>query len=91
LLATDVVDYLVKKQVPFREAHHVVGALVGLSERLDTPLNQLPYAEVTKIHPALGEDWVQAFDLEQALAARDKPGMPGPKQVAARIAYWRSV
>ena len=89
LLATDVVDYLVKKGVPFREAHHVVGALVGLSEKLETPLNELPYAEVSKIHAELGQDWVQVFDLEQALAARDKPGMPGPNQVAARIAHWR--
>jgi argininosuccinate lyase len=89
LLATDVVDYLVKKGVPFREAHHVVGALVGLSEKLETPLNELPYAEVSKIHAELGQDWVQVFDLEQALAARDKPGMPGPNQVNARIAHWR--
>tara|TARA_B100000886_G_scaffold303692_1_gene234460 strand:- start:231 stop:1211 length:981 start_codon:yes stop_codon:yes gene_type:complete len=91
LLATDVVDYLVKKAIPFREAHHAVGALVALSEQLDTPLNKLPFAEVSKIHEALGEDWVQAFDLEQALAARDKTGMPGPDQVAARIAHWRSI
>lgn len=91
LLATDVVDYLVKKALPFREAHHVVGALVALSEQLDVPLNKLPFEEVSKIHEALDEDWVQAFDLEKALAARDKPGMPGPDQVAARIAHWRNV
>jgi argininosuccinate lyase len=91
LLATDVVDYLVKKAIPFREAHHVVGALVRLSENLATPLNKLPFTEVAKIHEALGEDWVQAFDLEKALAARNKPGMPGPDQVMARIAHWRSV
>ena len=91
LLATDVVDYLVKKAIPFREAHHVVGALVGLSEKLATPLNKLPFTEVAQIHEALGEDWVQAFDLEKALAARNKPGMPGPDQVTARIAHWRSV
>jgi argininosuccinate lyase len=90
LLATDVVDYLVNKGVPFREAHHVVGALVGLSEKLDTPLHKLPFAEVGKIHPSLGEDWVEVFDLSRALSARERPGMPGPKQVAARIAYWRS-
>jgi argininosuccinate lyase len=89
LLATDVVDYLVNKGVPFREAHHVVGALVGLAEQLKTPLNELPHAEVAQIHGALGEDWVRVFDLEKALAARDKPGMPGPKQVAGRIAHWR--
>ncbi len=89
LLATDVVDYLVNKGVAFRDAHHVVGALVGLSENLDTPLDELPYAEVSKVHDALGEDWVDAFDVEKALIARDKPGMPGPNQVAKRIAHWR--
>ena len=68
-----------------------MGALVALSEQLNTPLDKLPFEEVAKIHEALGEDWVQAFNLEKALAARDKPGMPGPDQVAARIAHWRNV
>lgn len=90
LLATDVVDYLVNKGVPFRQAHHVVGELVSLSEKLDLPLNKLPFDIVCQVHEALGEDWTQVFDLKQALAARDKPGMPGPDQVAARIAYWQS-
>jgi argininosuccinate lyase len=91
LLATDVVDYLVRRGVPFRQAHHVVGELVGLAERLATPLDQLPYAEVRRIHPALGEDWVSAFDLSEALSARESEGMPGPRQVAGRIAHWRAV
>ncbi|MEM8868464.1 MAG: argininosuccinate lyase [Verrucomicrobiota bacterium] len=89
LLATDVVDYLVEKGVPFRDAHHVVGALVALSESLKTPLNQLPHSEVVKINPALEADWVEVFDLERALSAREKVGMPGKKQVADRIAYWK--
>lgn len=89
LLATDVVDYLVERAVPFREAHHVVGTLVGLSEKLETPLNELPFDQVAPIHPQLGEDWDSVFDLKRALDAREKPGMPGPKQVAARIAHWR--
>ena len=90
LLATDVVDYLVERNVPFREAHHVVGALVGLSEKLDMPLNALPYDQVAPIHPQLGEDWTMVFDLQRALEARERTGMPGPKQVAARIAHWRA-
>lgn len=90
LLATDVVDYLVRKGVAFREAHHVVGALVGLSEKLDLPLNELPWDEVSPIHPELGQDWVEAFDLRKALEARERPGMPGPQQVASRISHWRS-
>ena len=90
LLATDVVDYLVKKEVPFREAHHIVGALVGLSEKLDTPLHELPFVKVAKIHEALEEDWVLAFDLEKALEGREKPGMPGPREVEKRIKFWQS-
>ena len=91
LLATDLVDYLVKKAVPFREAHHVVGALVGLSEELKTPLSDLPYNKVSKVHEALGEDWSHVFDLKKALNERENVGMPGPKQVANRIAYWRKL
>ena len=89
LLATDLVDYLVERAVPFREAHHVVGELVGLSEKLNVALNEVPYDQVVKIHPQLGADWNQVFDLERAVSQREKPGMPGPKQVAKRIAYWR--
>lgn len=89
LLATDLVDYLVERGVAFREAHHVVGALVGLAEKLDVALDALPYDQVAKIHPQLGEDWNQVFNLKRAIAMREKPGMPGAKQVAERIAYWR--
>jgi argininosuccinate lyase len=91
LLATDVVDYLVNKGVAFREAHHVVGKLVGLSEALDTPMNELPFAKVKEVHEALEADWVEVFDLERALKAREKAGMPGPQQVARRLAHWREL
>ncbi|MGK0309319.1 MAG: argininosuccinate lyase [Lentimonas sp.] len=89
LLATDLVDYLVERAVPFREAHHVVGELVGLSEKLNLALDVLPYDQVAKIHPQLGADWNQVFDLQRAVSRREKPGMPGARQVAGRIAYWR--
>jgi len=91
LLATDLVDYLVEREVPFREAHHVVGELVGLSEKLNLELDQLPYDQVSTIHPQLGEDWNQVFDLKRAIEKREKPGMPGMEQVAERIAHWKSV
>ena len=90
LLATDLVDHLVQKGLPFREAHHVVGALVRLSEQLNLPLNELPPHEVRQIHKALADDWTKVFDLSRALAARERPGMPGPQQVAKRIAHWRN-
>ena len=91
LLATDVVDYLVLKGVAFREAHHVVGKLVALSDKIKTPLNELPYDKVSTIHPDLGRDWSQVFNLDRALNAREQTGMPGPKTIASRLAYWRAL
>ena len=90
LLATDVVDYLVRKEVPFRNAHHIVGALVGLSEKTYTPMPELPLAEVQKISEALEADWVECFEIPKALAGREKPGMPGPETVSGEIARWKA-
>jgi len=89
LLATDVADFLVAKGVPFREAHHAVGALVAAAEEAGVPLDQLSQEKAAAIHAALTADWVDCFSLERALAAREKPGMPGPQTVAAEIQRWR--
>tara|TARA_B110000037_G_scaffold219972_1_gene286422 strand:+ start:76937 stop:78334 length:1398 start_codon:yes stop_codon:yes gene_type:complete len=89
LLATDVVDYLVLKKVPFREAHHLIGALVAESEKTDTPLPELPFATVSALHPAFAEDWVECFSLSAAMKGRENTGMPGPDQVAQQIAFWK--
>ena len=89
LLATDLADYLVRQGVAFREAHHAVGALVALSEKLSLPLPEIPLEKAQKVAPALKEDWVKVFDLGNALAVRERPGMPGPRQVMAEIKRWR--
>lgn len=89
LLATDLADYLVEAGVPFREAHHVVGAVVKLAETSATPLNELPHAAVARIHPALKSDWVNVFDLKRAGQRRQGTGMPGPKQVKKQLTRWR--
>ena len=86
LLATDVVDYLVLKGVPFRDAHHVVGALVKLSESLELPLDSLPFEKVKAIDERIEEDWVSVFSLESALKSRKQIGMPSYEQIASQIA-----
>jgi argininosuccinate lyase len=91
LLATDLADYLVLRGVPFRDAHHAVGAVVRLAEKNASPLNALATAEVQKIHPAFGADWAEVFDLKRGLSKRTGTGMPGPKQVAKQFARWRKV
>lgn len=89
LLATDLADYLVDRGVPFREAHHVVGAVVRLAETSAVQLPQLPTEEVQKLHPAFAADWVSVFDLKRALAKRRGTGMPGPLQVEKQFARWK--
>jgi argininosuccinate lyase len=91
LLATDLADYLVMKGVPFREAHHAVGAVVRLAENNSVALDQLPTEEVHKVHPAFGPDWTEVFDLSRALAKRTGTGMPGPQQVAKQFQRWKKL
>jgi argininosuccinate lyase len=91
LLATDLADYLVRKHVPFRAAHHAVGAVVKLAEHKGVALNQLSLADVKMVHPAFGRDWVHSFDLSKAMARRTGTGMPGPAQVARQFKRWQKL
>ena len=90
LLATDLVDYLVARGIPFRKAHHYVGELVALAEASRCPLHALPLAEARSVCPDLGEDWTEVFSVPRALAMRERPGMPGPQQIKARLQHWHS-
>jgi argininosuccinate lyase len=91
LLATDLVDFLVLKGKPFREAHHVVGALVGLAEQHGVALNQLADDAVAAVDPLLTPDWRTVFDLGRAMAMRERVGMPGPRQTESEIERWRAL
>ena len=84
LLATDLVDFLVKRGMPFREAHHAVGALVAEAESTRTPL---PKLATKKYGAAAGK----VFDVQRALAARTAIGAPSPKNVKAQIARWKKL
>jgi argininosuccinate lyase len=88
LLATDLADFLVMKNIPFREAHHLVGRLVGVAEKLEKPLNTLTDEEAFAVDERLGADWRQVFDLKRAMDMREKEGMPGSAQIQKQMAYW---
>lgn len=85
LLATDLADYLVKKGIPFRHAHELVGKAVAAAIATATPLDQL---DLSAIDPAYGPDAKDVFSLETALAARSNPGAPSISNVRAQIAKW---
>ncbi len=91
LLATDLADYLVRKGLPFRKAHHAVGALVAAAERLGKPLDKLGLAEMRLVESHFSADALDVFDLKQAMARRSLPGAPGTKEVAKQLARWRKL
>ena len=90
LLATDLADYLVRKGMPFRQAHHVVGAAVALAEKLGKPLDKLSLAELQSVDKALGPDALAVFSMAEAMANRNITGAPGTKEVAKQLAQWKT-
>jgi argininosuccinate lyase len=89
LLATDLADYLVRKGMPFRQAHHAVGMVVALAEKSGKPLNQLTLAELQGIDKTFSRDALGVFNLKTAMAKRNLIGAPGTKEVAKQLARWR--
>jgi argininosuccinate lyase len=91
LLATDLADWLVRKGMPFRHAHQVVGAAVAVAEKRGKPLNRLTLKELRKIDALFDADALTVFDLNKALARRNLVGAPAPRQIAGQLARWRKI
>jgi argininosuccinate lyase len=87
-LATDIADYLVRKGLPFREAHGVVGKLVQYAEEHGKTFGQLTLAEYRRFSPLFAAD-IEDLTLVKALAARDVPGGTAPRRVSSAIRRWK--
>ena len=87
--ATDLADYLVKKGLPFRDAHEAVARAVRAAEAKGVDLADLPLAELQAMSPLVGEDVYDVLSLEGSLAARDHLGGTAPAQVRAAVARAR--
>jgi argininosuccinate lyase len=89
LLATDLADYLVRKHVPFRDAHHAVGQLVALAEQKRKPLNKLTLVELRTASDKFKKDALAIFDLRRAFEARAAVlGAPSLKGVLEQLERW---
>ncbi|WP_026929707.1 argininosuccinate lyase [Glycomyces tenuis] len=88
-LATEIADWLVRKGVPFRDAHEVAGACVAHCERLGIELHEIDDAGLAAISEHLDPSVKQVLDVDGALAARTTPGSTGPKAVADQLAAVR--
>ncbi len=86
LCATDVADFLATRGLPFREAHHVVGALVREADTRGVELGELPESALVAAHPLLtGPELKSALDPEAAVERRALVGGPAKVRVQAAI------
>ena len=83
--ATDLADYLVGKGLPFRDAHHVSGSLVGKCVKENRALDDLSLEELKAAHPAFEEDIYEAIALSTCVQRRSLRGGPAPSAVEDSI------
>ncbi|MBK6747622.1 argininosuccinate lyase [Ottowia sp.] len=88
--ATDLADYLVKKGLPFRDAHETVAHAVKAATEHACDLSELPLAVLQGFHPAIEKDVYDVLSLRGSLNARDTLGGTAPAQVRAQIARHRA-
>ncbi len=88
--ATDLADYLVKKGLPFRDAHEAVAHAVRACEQKGCDLADLSLDELRDFSPLIGDDVHAVLTLEGSVAARNHIGGTAPNQVRAAIARIRS-
>jgi argininosuccinate lyase len=91
MLATDLADYLVKKGVPFRQAHELVGQAVLASEDQGVTLGELDYAIFRDISEVFERDVYDLFDFEASLEARDVTGGTSRSAVVEQIEKARGI
>jgi len=90
LCATDLADYLVRKGLPFREAHRVVGELVRFCLEQGRNPAALPLEEYRRFNPLFDEDVYRVWDARACVAARRLTGGPAPERVRAEIVRLRA-
>ena len=84
LLATEYANYLVRKGLAFREAHHVVGALVREAEQRGVDLRELPLDALRQGSPLFGEDIAQ-ITVDRAASSKNSTGAPGETALPALL------
>ena len=85
MLATDLADHLVRRGVPFRESHHIAGALVRMAEESGRELSALTLDEMRSVHPGFGEDVCAVFDPAASVESRAVRGGTSARAVEAQL------
>jgi len=86
ITATDLADYLVKKGMPFRQAHEIVGRAVLYAMESGRGLSDIPLAEYRKLSPLIGQDVYTAISIESSVGRRTSQGGTAPRNLRKRLA-----
>jgi len=90
--ATDLADWLVRTlDLPFREAHHVTGALVAMAEAKGCDLPNLSLSDVQSVHSGITEAVFEVLGVENSVRSRTSFGGTSPIRVAEQVARWKAV
>jgi argininosuccinate lyase len=87
--ATDLADYLVRKGLPFRDAHELVARAVRDCDARGIDLGRLTLHDLQALAPQIEADVLNLLQPEGSIAARDLLGGTAPRQVREQVAYWR--
>ena len=84
-LATEIADYLVRKNVPFSEAHEAAGKCVSMCEKLNIDLHELSDEQFSSVHASLDASIREVLTVEGAIASRTTSGGTAPSEVRKQI------
>ncbi len=91
MLATDVAEWLVRKGCPFREAHHISGRVVALSENSETSMDKLTLEQLQAIDSRFTADIVEAFEYDASVEAKSSKGGTSRSSVLEQIQVLRAM
>ncbi len=90
--ATDLADWLVRALgLPFREAHHVTGALVAMAEAQGCDLPDLSLGDMRSVHAGITDEVFAVLGVQNSVASRTSYGGTAPDQVRAQVARWKEM
>jgi argininosuccinate lyase len=90
--ATDLADWLVRElNLPFREAHHVTGTLVGMAEKQGVDLPDLTLDQMKSVHADIRADVFDVLGVENSVNSRTSYGGTAPAQVRAQVTRWKEL
>lgn len=91
LLSTDIVDYLVNKNIPFRQAHHIVGAVVAYCVAKKKKLNEIKLEEYKNFSPKFDEKVFELLTPMASIRSKKSSGSTSPKEIEKQILKWKKI